>query len=91
MLSVPYAGAAHVAQALAASGIDTRRWWGDGAHAHPATAAYPRSRLPVAEDLARTAIGVPFYRDLAAGDIQQIAGALLSVAAVPAVAPDERM
>jgi dTDP-4-amino-4,6-dideoxygalactose transaminase len=79
MLSVPYAGAAHVAQALAASGIDTRRWWGDGAHAHPATAAYPRSRLPVSEALARTAIGVPFYRDLAISDVQRIADAISKI------------
>jgi hypothetical protein len=32
-------GAARIERALAAADIDTRRWWGDGAHTHPATAA----------------------------------------------------
>jgi dTDP-4-amino-4,6-dideoxygalactose transaminase len=87
MLTTTHVGADRVAQSLAASGIDTRRWWSDGAHAHPATAAYPRSSLPVTEELAQTAIGVPLYRDLAAGDIQRVADALLSVSEVTS---DER-
>ena len=81
MLTMPHVGVERVAQALTAAGIDTRRWWGDGAHAHPATAAYPRSPLPVTEALARTAIGVPLYRDLAVSDVQRIADVVLAVGA----------
>jgi dTDP-4-amino-4,6-dideoxygalactose transaminase len=62
-----------IERALAARRIETRRWWGLGAHAHPATAHHPRTSLPVTEMLAKSTIGVPFYRDLALGAISKIA------------------
>jgi dTDP-4-amino-4,6-dideoxygalactose transaminase len=65
--------ATRIEQALAAADIDTRRWWGMGAHAHPATEGYPRASLPVTEMLAVSTIGVPFFRDLGARDVQRIA------------------
>jgi dTDP-4-amino-4,6-dideoxygalactose transaminase len=82
VLSVAKPGGARVERDLAASDIDTRRWWGQGAHAHPATAACPRRPLPHTEALAHAAIGLPFYRGLAAADIQRIADIVLSAGAV---------
>jgi dTDP-4-amino-4,6-dideoxygalactose transaminase len=72
--------AARIETALAAAGIDTRRWWGTGAHAHPATARFPRTDLPVTEALANSTIAVPFYRDLAPDDIRRIAAIVLAAA-----------
>jgi dTDP-4-amino-4,6-dideoxygalactose transaminase len=71
-------GAARIERALAAADIDTRRWWGDGAHAHPATAACPRTQLPNTEAFAQEAIGIPFYRGLRAADVRRIANVILS-------------
>lgn len=50
--------------ALARGGVETRRWWGDGAHRHPPTASLPRDPLPVTEMLVDSTLAVPFYRDL---------------------------
>jgi dTDP-4-amino-4,6-dideoxygalactose transaminase len=69
-----------VERALAEHDIETRRWWGAGAHAHPATAAFPRSTLPVTEALAHSTLAVPFYRDLTAAQISRITGTVLAVA-----------
>jgi hypothetical protein len=67
---------------LAAVNIDTRRWWGRGAHAHPATVGFLRNKLPVTDILADAAIGVPFYRDLEVADIRHIADAIVSSLAI---------
>jgi len=58
-----------VERALAGSKIETRRWWGNGAHAHPATSAFPRAAVPATDALARSTLGVPFYRDIGAAEI----------------------
>jgi dTDP-4-amino-4,6-dideoxygalactose transaminase len=78
VLSVPELGGTRVKRDLAAAGIDSRRWWGEGAHAHPATAGFPRQPLPNTDVLAHAAIGLPFYRDLATDDIRRIADAIRS-------------
>jgi dTDP-4-amino-4,6-dideoxygalactose transaminase len=80
VLDIADAGAERVERALAATQIETRRWWGRGAHAHPATAQFPRAGVPVTEGLARSTIGVPFYRDLDLGTIQRIADSVHAVA-----------
>jgi dTDP-4-amino-4,6-dideoxygalactose transaminase len=64
-------------QTLAAAEVETRQWWGSGAHLHPATADYPRAALPITKGLAAATFGVPFYRDLAAPQITQIAETVL--------------
>ena len=71
-------GATRAEAALTAADIDSRRWWGDGAHAHAATAACPRAALPVTEALARTTIGLPLYRDMTADDIHRVAECVLA-------------
>ena len=60
-----------IEQSLADCDIETRRWWGAGAHAHPATASFPRTALPATDTLARSTLAVPFYRDIERGRDQQ--------------------
>lgn len=67
-----------IERSLAASKIETRRWWGNGAHAHPATSAFPRTTLPATDALARSTLGVPFYRDIQAAEIGRVAEVVLA-------------
>ena len=62
-----------VEQAFAKREIETRRWWGSGAHDHPATASFPRTALPVTDVLARSTLAAPFYRDISATEINRAA------------------
>jgi dTDP-4-amino-4,6-dideoxygalactose transaminase len=62
---------------LSEAGIETRRWWGQGAHAHPAMASFPRTALPATELLARSTLAVPFHPDLDRSDIQRISAIIL--------------
>lgn len=64
-----------LAKALAYAGIETKAWWGVGAHDYPATAAYPRARLAATELLAGSTIGMPFYRDMTEDEIGRVAEA----------------
>jgi dTDP-4-amino-4,6-dideoxygalactose transaminase len=73
-------GAPQAESALAQAEVETRRWWGEGAHAHPATAAFPRASLPATEALAHSTIAVPFFRDLGPADIRRVAECVLSAA-----------
>jgi dTDP-4-amino-4,6-dideoxygalactose transaminase len=63
---------------LQKAGIETRRWWGDGAHTHPSTLHLPRTALPVTNDLARSTIAVPLFRDMAAEEIDRVADCVLT-------------
>jgi dTDP-4-amino-4,6-dideoxygalactose transaminase len=70
--------AAPTETALSNAAIMTRRWWGDGAHAHAATQAFPRTALPVTEELAKNAISIPFFRDIADEDIRRVSEIILA-------------
>ncbi len=74
--------------ALAASGVGTLRWWGDGCHAQPAFRHYPREHLPVTELFAARAIGLPFWPDLAPEQIDRVCRALHRL--LPHPAPTRR-
>jgi dTDP-4-amino-4,6-dideoxygalactose transaminase len=67
---------------LAEARIETRRWWGEGAHAHPATAAFPRTLLPTTEALAHSTIALPLFRDLGSAEIRRVADAVRKVTGV---------
>jgi dTDP-4-amino-4,6-dideoxygalactose transaminase len=77
-LSLADFAAAQVEGALASAGIDSRSWWGHGAHAHPATTACPRAPLPATDRLARSTIGVPLFRDMTAADVGRVADCILA-------------
>ena len=66
-----------LAKRLADAGIETRHWWGIGAHAHPATTAFPRTALAVTESLARSTIAVPFFRDIQPDQIRNVVDGIL--------------
>lgn len=68
--------ALRLAAALEGRGIETRRWWQSGCHAHPAFAGCPRDPLPVTEDLAARCLGLPFFPDLTDGQRRRVADAL---------------
>jgi dTDP-4-amino-4,6-dideoxygalactose transaminase len=57
--------------------IETRRWWGHGAHTHPSTLHLPRTALPVTDHLARSTIAVPIFADMEAGDIDRVSHSAL--------------
>ena len=52
--------------------IETRRWWGHGAQAHCSMSACPRAPLPVTDDLSRSTLGVPMFRDLTPADVDRV-------------------
>jgi len=64
--------AAPIETALSQAAIATRRWWGNGAHAHAATRAFPRTALSVTEELAKNAISIPFFRDIEDEDVRRV-------------------
>jgi dTDP-4-amino-4,6-dideoxygalactose transaminase len=63
---------------LKAAGIETRRWWGAGAHEHPVTLAFPRAQLSATERLAQSTLAVPFHRELEPAAIQKIGQTILA-------------
>jgi dTDP-4-amino-4,6-dideoxygalactose transaminase len=86
VMSLPDSEAVRLANTLEKGGVETRRWWGDGAHMHRATAAFPRTSLPVTEALANSTIALPFFRDLGSREIRQVAD--LTRAAIDALVAD---
>ena len=75
-LAGPNAG--QVENGLQKAGIETRRWWGDGAHTHPSTLHLPRTAVPVTDQLARSTIAVPLFRDMDAAEIDQVVDCVLA-------------
>ena len=65
-----------VERALAAAGIATRRWWGEGAATHAAFRTFPRTTLPMTEALGSSTLGLPCWPDLPSDEIAHVAGVL---------------
>ncbi len=65
-----------VEQRLRAAGVDTRRWWGMGCHASPAFRDLPHTDMAATDRLARSTLGLPFYADMTADDLERLAAAL---------------
>lgn len=80
VLRVENGAAPRIEKTLADAGVETRRWWGKGAHAHPATARFPRAGLLTTELLAEATLAVPFHRDLPSRAIERIGEMLLAAA-----------
>jgi dTDP-4-amino-4,6-dideoxygalactose transaminase len=62
----------HLEQHMNRLAIETRRWWGNGAHAHLSMASCPRAPLHVTEELSRSTLAIPIFRDLRTTDIDRI-------------------
>ncbi len=65
-----------VIQRLNAAGIEARQWWGKGCHRHPAYADCPRTALPETEFLGERVIGLPYYPDITAAEIELVVDSL---------------
>ncbi len=74
---------------LADQKIETRQWWGTGAHQHPATVTFPRGALPVTDVLRRSTMAVPFYRDISEAQVTRVAEAVLSATGPARLERDE--
>jgi len=72
------ADAAATGEALARLGIETRRWWGDGLHRHPAFGHCPRTQLPATEALGAAVLGLPCFVDLDETALDAIASRTLA-------------
>lgn len=57
---------------LSTMAIETRRWWGNGAHAHLSMSLCPRAPLPATEALSRSTLAVPIFRDLTPADLDRV-------------------
>jgi dTDP-4-amino-4,6-dideoxygalactose transaminase len=57
---------------LAELGVETRRWWGGGAHRQIVYRRFSRDPLPTTASLSRRSIGLPCYPDLKREDIREI-------------------
>jgi dTDP-4-amino-4,6-dideoxygalactose transaminase len=64
--------AARVERSFQSAGIQTRHWWGFGAHAHSSTLHMPRAALPVTNRLASSTLGVPLFREMTSNDIDRV-------------------
>ena len=65
-----------VAETLADSGIETRRWWRNGCHVDPAYVRFPRDPLPVTEQLGRSVLGLPFFPGMTNAEAGLVVAAL---------------
>jgi dTDP-4-amino-4,6-dideoxygalactose transaminase len=70
-----------IEQSLTERGIGTRRWWGAGAHTHPATQSFPRTATPVTDALACSTLAVPIYRGIMPAEIGRVTELILAAAA----------
>ena len=88
VVTLPNGAAGHAEEALAAAGVDTRRWWSTGCHKAPAFRDCPSAPLPVTEALASSTLGLPFFAGLSGDEVQTIASALRS--SFPSRSPQPR-
>jgi dTDP-4-amino-4,6-dideoxygalactose transaminase len=82
IVSVDEHASARMQDRLAAAEIDTRLWWGRGAHNQPAASHFPRTQLPVTERLGRETFGIPFYPDIEPHEIRSVTGILIAAASM---------
>lgn len=66
-----------IATKLSHIGIETREWWAQGCHRHPAYEHFPKSEcLRATEWLGQSILGLPYSIDLSLTDIESICNAL---------------
>jgi dTDP-4-amino-4,6-dideoxygalactose transaminase len=71
-----------IERSFACHDIETRRWWGAGAHTHPATLSFPRAELPITGRLADSTLAVPLYRDICAASTSRVVEVVLAAAGI---------
>jgi dTDP-4-amino-4,6-dideoxygalactose transaminase len=78
VVELPHGTGEKIAGRLAVAEIDTRHWWGRGAHVHKATRAFPTGPLRVTERLAESTLGLPFYVDMPLAHIDRVAAEVVA-------------
>ena len=78
VVKLPEGTGDRLASHLTMRSIDTRHWWGRGAHAHPATRDLPKGRLDVTASLAESTLGLPFYVDMPLEQIDRVTTEVLN-------------
>ncbi len=76
VVRVPDGMAGRLEQRLNDEGVDTRRWWAEGCHGHPAFAGLSHTDLEATEKLAGSTIGLPYAMDMHGRTINRIADVL---------------
>jgi dTDP-4-amino-4,6-dideoxygalactose transaminase len=75
--------ASDLVEALAANGIETRRWWSGGCHTHPAYKALPcHEELVNTKRFGQSTLGLPCSIDMSTADLARICETLLQHAAI---------
>ena len=69
--------------ALAARGVETRRWWGAGCHRHRAYTDVRRVPLPHTDALAAKVLGLPFWLGLSEDSTASVFSSLAEVLHIP--------
>ena len=64
---------------LRENAIESRLWWGTGCHNMPAFGAIKRASLPVTEKLAKTYLGLPFFRGITRDQVERIVRTLENI------------
>ena len=66
-----------VEASLARAGVESRRWWPENCDRMRAFSDIDTGdNFPVAESLAVTVLGLPFFRDITSGEVQRVSDAL---------------
>lgn len=73
---LPAGSTARISGSLLQSGIDIRKWWGEGCHVQPAFAGCPRGPLPATEELGARVLGLPHFPDMRKIDADRVLQAL---------------
>ena len=87
VLRVAPGEADQIERKLHRAAIETRRWWGRGAHAHASTVRFSRTDLPATEAAAASTIGVPLFRDMQPADIERVVNVFATNRLLAASAP----
>ncbi len=75
-LRLSHRSADAVIRYLNQAGVESRKWWGNGCHAHPAYMAYPRMELTVTERLGNSILALPFAVDMTKEEAGAVVDAL---------------
>ncbi len=80
-IRLPENNAKEVIAKLVEKGVESKQWWTEGCHTHPAYAKFPREDLPVTEALAKSVIGLPFSIDMSRDEIDYVIESLYAITA----------
>jgi dTDP-4-amino-4,6-dideoxygalactose transaminase len=69
---LPQGSMAQTSGRLLQSGIDCRKWWGEGCHVQPAFRDCPHGKLDITEKLGAEVLGLPHFPDMQKQDVDLV-------------------